>query len=165
MDGNDFDFYDDEEEEEEDARVGDDDVEEEEEKEAHVPARANGPISEQTVEQVAKRMRTWKIKLIKQLKDSGKRVVLEDALALAEQICPSSQKLGGQLFLNWFWENGKKVNWEAAKKEEGLWPAHLRQSILEHDGIRWLMSIICSTNNISQKNTLQLFFPTLVLEW
>jgi hypothetical protein len=118
---------------------------------------------------VAKSLREWKAKLIKRLNDLGKRATPAEILAIAEIICPTKHNFGGgQLFLSWFEENGKKSIRERVEEEEakdGKWSEALRLVIRAVEVPRWVMSVICTANCVSQKNTRQLFYPSLVLEW
>lgn len=50
-------------------------------------------------------------------------------------------------------------------KEKGIWSEQIRAHIRKVEVPRWVMSVLTSTNHISQKNTAQLFYPSLVLEW
>lgn len=109
-------------------------------------------------------MREWKKILMKRIKRAGEQLDHITILNWSEEICPSSQKFGGLLFMYWFYENGKKVNLQCAQKQQ-QWNSALKHDLMEWDVPRWIMSLYCSMNNISQKNTHQLFYISLVVEW
>ncbi len=113
----------------------------------------------------ALQLRVWKNVLWHQLKLDNSFTDFTRILNIAERICPCSQQFGGGLlFYHWFMENRKKVNWEQAQQEP-IWSVGLRMKIMRWEVPRWVMSIVTSTNNMSQKRTNLLFYSSLVLEW
>ncbi len=112
-----------------------------------------------------KNSRNWKLSLAKELNKLPQRATTGEILTIAEEICPTPYHFGGgYLFLSWFLENGKKSIREWAEGEEN-WSQQLRDKIREKEVPRWIFSIVTSMKGISQKNTSQLFYTTLVLEW
>ncbi len=114
---------------------------------------------------IAVQMRTWKIQLAKELKKVKTRATYSEILEMAERICPTYLHFGGgQLFLSWFIENGKLSIRQWADTEEN-WSEELRRLIRKEEVPRWIFHILSSLNGISQKNTAQLFYPTLALDF
>lgn len=121
---------------------------------------------DETFNTVAKNLRVWKIKLGKILNKLERRATTRDILDIAENICPTVHEFGGgQLFLSWVLENGKKSIMKWMEEENGEWSKELRKELLRKEVPRWVMHTIVTINTISQKNTKQLFYPSLVLEW
>lgn len=122
-------------------------------------------MEERTFEAVAMQLRSWKIKLGLQLNAMRRRANTSDVMMMAERICPTRHNFGGQLFLSWLLENGKHSThvWIAQEVEE--WSPALKKELMKVEVPRWVMSVVATTNNISQKNTTQLFYPSLVSEW
>lgn len=118
------------------------------------------------IESIAHQLRKWKIILGAKLNKIHRKATTDEILQIAEEICPTKYSFGGgQLFLSWFLENGKQSMYDWATSETDGWSARLRAHIRAVEVPRWVMHIISSTNHISQKNTVQLFYPSLVLEW
>ncbi len=68
------------------------------------------------------------------------------------------------MFLSWFLENGKLSVLQRVDPEE-IWSEDLRKEIRKEEVPRWIFYILASLNGISQKNTSQLFYPTLALDF
>jgi hypothetical protein len=102
--------------------------------------------------QVAKKLRKYKIILGKELNNLDRRATSQIILDIAERICPTQYGFGGgQLFLHWFLQNGKLSTVEQANAEGAEWSPAIKKKLMETEVPKWVMEVITSTNNISQK--------------
>jgi hypothetical protein len=119
----------------------------------------------------ARQIRKLQFQLIEKLKACQGRISAQELGELCEQIAPGHQHLtGGLLFEHWFYENGKKslYDWaceEEVQNENMIWSPQLCKQLLKVEVPRWAYSVLCNLNSISQKNTEQLFYVSLLCEW
>lgn len=119
---------------------------------------------------LARGLRAVKEEIGRRFREDGTRLSFKDIAQLAEDLAPGTQNwTGGVLFEQWFWENGKKVNWDLANHDmvhnNGKWTVETRRRLEKKELPRWAHQLINTINMISQKNSQQSFYHTLLADW
>ena len=122
-----------------------------------------------TARALARKFRKVRSSIAKQIRTHPGRIGLIEFGNLVAERCPGRQHfVGGELFEFWFNECGKQSSVAKARTTilpNGQWSAEARQYILRMDYPRWAFGELVKMYSLSQKNTPQLFFYTLILEW
>ena len=106
-------------------------------------------------------------KLGKQMQDTDSRMSIRDLMAMSHRISRSTIfPKGGVVFEQWFFQYGKKALVRQVRPNERISQrSALWQKILSIEGPPFYVHVVETVKRLSNKNTRQLFFFTLMLDF